>query len=293
MTDRQVKMVDLRDSFKNERTYNNYRAVLAVVNSHYSWTLDVVFYDRMDNRAKEIAELLHTKYRITSTDHFRQKVSIISSLMTRTGFGKDHRIAVLTQNAGSMLSVAKVNKDSLVEEWESLQPKLVELGKESSVVGIIARIFSYGYVLRVGEIFTTRIKEDNGKDNYLDLENCIWYVRNQKNGLAKTFKVHQELCDSLKGLTSEWLLCKADGSKFSPSCQRLPYHGWKLASNTDIRKSYETWNCANKDRSESEKEKWHEILGHSRNTVKAYYDTKVFDSRIRPIIRLKSTPKPI
>ena len=307
MTDRQIKAEDIQSTFLNPKTFSNYLSVLRTVNKHYNWDPDVIYYDRLNDKAEQIAKFIFRKYKISNTAQYRQKVSAISSLMSRTGFGEYHKFRLMIKNADVLLSVADTSTDSDIIDWNVLQPQLAELGKEHTIRGIIARIFSYGYVLRVGEIFSTRIDLDNGQDNYLDLVNCKWYIRKQKNGTAKTFDVDPELCNSLKqqfkyiGMT--WLLSKVDGAKYGVSCHRLPYHGWSLPSNTDIRKSYETWNRNKSDRTEEEQLKWHKILGHSRNVVDVHYNKpepepalepiEIVPIKTKPLIKKKIKPTPL
>lgn len=270
------------NGFPNSRTFENYLSVLNFVNRTYGWEPGVIYYDRMNDRAREISYFIYSKYKIANTAQFRQKMSALSSLMSRTGFGKEHNIGHMVKNSDSLLSVANRAPESDVEDWETLRPKLAELGKEQSICGIIARIFSHGYALRVGEIFNTRLDEDDGVSNYLDLDGCTWLIRQQKNGKTKTFSVDPSLCASLRPCRkrSEWLLCNEDGYKYSQGSQRLPAHGWPLASNNDIRKSFETWNRNVAERSEEEKDRWHKILGHSKETVKTFYDQKMLAPKV-------------
>lgn len=287
--------------YANEKTLKNYQSVLNKVNKHYGWDIDIVYFDRMDNNAKEIAKFLYKGYKITNTAQFAQKMAALSSLMKATGFQESNNLTIMVKHAGKFLSVEDTSLPSEIPDWEVLQPKLVELGKIDNICGIIARIFSYGYVLRSSEIFETRVDEDNDFDNYLDLNGCKWYIRKQKNGTEKIFDVDPELCQSLKAncdrrlpTSPMWLLCKANGDKYGTGGQRLPYHKWPLPNNNDIRKSYETWNRHRSGRSDSEKMKWHTILGHSKDTVKVYYDMNNFTepekSKPKPKIRLKVRP---
>lgn len=273
------------NGFQKKGTFENYRTILNVVNKHYGWEPDVIYYDRMDNKAQEIADFIFNRYKIANTAQFKQKLSALSSLMTRTKFGNEHNIRHMIKNAAERLSVANTKTDGPIEDWTTLQPKLAELGKQNSLCGYIARIFSYGYVLRVAEIFTTRIDADDDIGNYLDLNNCKWYIRQQKNNTEKVFDVHPELCNSLKKSRphGKWLLCKASGEPYAQSSQRLSYHNWPLASNNDLRKSYETWNRNVADRNDDEKIHWHTILGHNKETVKSYYDRQMLVPRLNPL----------
>lgn len=301
--------------YTKEKTFNNYRSILNAVNKHFGWESNIIYYDRMDNKAQEIADFIYERYKISNTAQYKQKLSSLSSLMTRTQFGKDHKIKMMVVNANVMLSVADQKIVNHIDDWELLQPKLEQLGKEESIRGILARIFSYGYVLRVGEIFKTRIDINNDVDNYLDLNNCKWYIREQKNGTEKTFSVPAELCDSIKKRPRKadavWLLSKVNGKKYSTGAQRLTYrnHNWPLPNNNALRKSYETWNRNRSGRSDEEIEHWHYILGHNRQTIDVHYDLKVLEpveepvvepavespkvlpERIKPVIKKKETIK--
>lgn len=278
-------------TYKNTRTFENYRSTLNKVNEHYGWDKDMVYFDRLNNNAKDIAVFIYKVYRILNTEQYKQKMSALSSFMKRTGFDDRNNISMMVKNGDKYLSVVSKENEKLIEDWETLQPKLKELGQHNSVIGIIARIFSYGYVLRVGEMFETRIDEDNGVDNYLDLKNCRWNIRKQKNGTAKEFDVDPQLCKELldyfdrvnKVVSIKWLLSKSATEKYGQGSHKLRCHGWTLQSNNDIRKSYETWNRHRSGRTEEEKQKWHVILGHSVDTVKKSYDTLNFEPEPEPV----------
>ena len=281
------------NAISNLGTYRNYVSILNAVNKHFKWDYDVVHYDKMNEHAEDIAKFIYSHYKISNTDHYTTKMATLSSWMTRTGYGKDHKLATMVQNSGKFLSVMDKSNQSTIESWEVLQPKLQALGKHSTICGIIARIFSYGYVLRVGEMFNTRIDKLTPEDNYLDLDKCIWHIGHQKNGKAKQFDVDKSLCDSLKYLQGRtWLLSMPNGSKYSRSASRLTYHHWPLPSNSDLRKSYETWNKHQSGRTSEQVDHWSYILGHSRRTVSAYYDTTVKPVQVQdPRPRVKVTKK--
>jgi hypothetical protein len=276
MSDRQMNALELQqsgDGFPKESTFRNYLTILNAVNKHYDWDQNIIYYDRLNDNAQEIANFCFAKWQIANTAQFKQKMSALSSLMTHTGFGKDHDIKLMCVNADQRLSVANTKQITTIADWNELLPQLKKLGNERSVNGIIARIFSCQYVLRVAEIFTTIISDDDDVTNFLDLNECIWHIRDQKNGTEIVFDVNKELCKSLKPrIPRKWLLSKRNGQPYGKSSQRLPYHHWPLPSNNDIRKSYETWNRNHPTRTEEERNQWSSILGHTPATVAATYD---------------------
>jgi len=286
MSDRTLTLDELQSSdgaIISDGTFKNYRATLNKVNEHFGWDQDVIHYDKMNGMAKEIAEFIKQKWDIKNYDTLKQKLSGLSSLMTRTGFGRDHCISTLRHNADKHVLVETKLKVQNIPEWTKLQKELAEhaAGNQNSVTGIIAKIFSYGYVLRVKEIFETTLVDD-GIHNFLDLDKHKWLIRNQKNKRIKEFPVPAAMCS---GFSGKWLLKKANGEPYKRTARTLKYHGWTLPNNHDIRKSYETWNCHDSGRNEDERKLWHYILGHSPNTVKAYYDQQALVPVPAPVVK--------
>lgn len=273
MSDRQITLTDLQSTdgaIAKDECLRNYRGILNSINKCYGWDQDVLYYDRLNEHAEDLPDICKVLWNITSIASLKQKLSAISSLMTRSRFGKDHNIKKLIRNADRMQYVEVKTVGKKIPDWETdLLPKLKELSKQDGVCGTIAKIFSYGYVLRVGEIFTTTLI-DNGISNFLDLDAGKWIVRNQKNGTPKEFDVDPELCKQIS--RGRWLLRKSDGEQYCKSARTLKYHGWQLPDNHTIRKSYETWNINNSGRDGEQKATWHKILGHTKETAEDYYD---------------------
>lgn len=257
----------------NKRTFANYRSILNKVNLHFGWEPDKVYYDRLNDKKEEIADFCQQQWKISNIAHLTSIMRIISSLMTRTGFGDKHAMRSYSRSLNRILTVPALPVKSNAPIWTEIQPKLAAAADRYTVVGKIAAIFSYGYVLRVGEIFNTRIDKRDGYYNYLDLDECVWHVINQKNGKPKTFDVEGRLCKFLKGGNlGVWLLGKANGEQYAPASHILKSHKWKFPSNNDLRKSYETWNINDSGRAPQEIEYWNMVLGHSSNVAHDYYD---------------------
>ncbi len=273
MTDRSMTLEDLQHSdaaITTDVTLRNYRTILNKINDHYGWDQDVIYYDRLEEHSKELPDVMKEIWNVTSIAMLKQKLSGISSLMTRTRFGSKHKVKAVIRTADRLQNIQVQRALQPVPDWETVVlPKLKEASVNNDVCGIIARIFSYGYVLRVGEIFTTRLIDD-GISNFLDLDNHKWIVRNQKNRKVKEFEVDADLCKSIpRGM---WLLRKSDGQPYSRCCRNLGYHDWSLPSNNTIRKSYETWNFNKSKRDEEERNAWHNILGHCPEVAEDYYN---------------------
>ena len=273
MSDKQITLSELQNSDSaiiRDECLRNYRCILNAINKHYGWDQDVVYYDRLNDHAQELPEICKKLWSMTSIAALKQKLSGISSLMTRSGFGRDHGIRKLIRTADRLQYVEVKNAGKDIPDWETdLLPKLRELAQQENACGIIARVFSYGYALRVGEIFSTRLIDD-GISNFLDLDAGKWLVRNQKNGTIKEFDVDPELCSRISRGT--WLIRKSDGQPYCKSARTLKYHGWTLPDNHTIRKSYETWNINSSGRDKETSALWHKVLGHSKEVAEDYYD---------------------
>lgn len=294
---------DIQESegaIENMSTFRNYQGIMNKLNKHYGLEKDIVHYDFLVGKATELPDLCCTFWEINNTDALKQKMSAISSIITRAIGTPDHRIKHVTNTIGKNHSVVTKLKVRNIPDWNELQPKLREYGKEPSIRGMIALAFSYGYPLRVGEFFDTKIGIDDGINNFLDPVSLRWTIRMHKNGASGTireFDVCEEFIDALPRKAG-WLLRKKNGLPYqgqNTATRTLKYHGWwdELPSNRDIRASFETWNLHTEDRSPEQIAESHEVLGHSKATAHQYYDKTLMPvvpelpKKIKPVIKLR------
>lgn len=257
---------------KTPSSLKNYRSTLNTINKEFGWDKDIIHYDNMNNNAENIAKFINKKWIIKNLESFSAKLSHLGTLMTRTGWGKQHNINTIRNNIETHTKdyyKPDTVKMPDIPKWTDLQKKLKELGTENSNRGTVARIFSHGYVLRISELFNTNLINPKSI-NYLNLETGEWIIRNQKNSRQKKFTIPQELCKTINKGT--WLLRKTDTTPYSACNQDLHHLKWPLNNNHTMRKSYETWNRHESGRTEEEKNIWHNILGHSLETVQKYYN---------------------
>lgn len=250
---------------KSYRTLSSYKAILNQINDSLGLERNIIHFDKLIEHKDQLIDIVKSTWKIRSIVALRQKISAISSLMTRTGFDNEHPVRSLSRKIDRMEITFDNQEPQVIPPWEEMKEKLIKFADHNrGVAGTIARIFSYGYVLRVREMFMTRVARDDGYHNYLDLDKCVWTIRIQKNGEEKIFDVDPELCKQIPK-KSVWLFGKSTGEPYSPGASHLTYHGWVLEDNNTIRKSFETWNCLHSGRSREEQIKWNKILGHSRN----------------------------
>lgn len=270
----------------NKKTLGSYFVILNKINDYFGLERDIIHFDELNKHADEIPGLVKQFWSIRSMAALKQKIGSISSLMNRTGFEEDYPIKQMFRKLDRFESIEATPVEENIPDWETdLLPRLKDYSKDNTICGIIARVFSYGYVLRVSEMFQTRTNRDDGVNNFLDLDNCKWIIRKQKNKTFKSFDVDPELCKTIP--RGNWLLSKKDTTPYKQAAWTLYYHGWELPSNTIIRKSFETWNI--KNNSEEEAKEWHKILGHSKIVAHDYYNVpkKTSDGRIKVIIKKK------
>ncbi len=288
----------------NPKSLRTYLTVLNTVNDAMGWDRGVIWFDLLIQHKDQICDVLKAKYKISNLKTLKNKLNAISSLMTRTRFEEtDHDFKQMIRLLDTQpLTFTDKPNTEVIPKWLELKAKLKDVGQGcSSVTTIVAKIFSYDYVLRVNELFDTRLVDD-GQFNYLDLDNCQWTIRMQKNGKFIKFEVNPDLCQELKPLTAgrAWLLCKQDGNPYGVTARCLSYHKWCLPENRIIRKSYETWNMIDSGRDLIEVKKWNEILGHSHLTAKDFYVVKPepeppkpesLKPKLKVDIKLKPKPK--
>lgn len=250
-------------------TLRVYSATLNGINDYYGWDRDVIYYDRLNSVAEKLPLLIQGKWHIKNITSLKQKLSGISSLMTRCCFGTDNEVKLLIKTIGrddENIVDDVVDQPKTIPSWIELKKKLTELGKENSVRGTIAKVLSYGYVLRPSELFTTRIDGYDGTHNFLDLDKCKWIVRNHRKGNVREFDVDPELCKRIP--RGKWLLHKLDGTKWSTGMSSFFRHKWTLPDGDTIRKSFEIWNTRESGNDEMEQRRYNNIIGNNVELIK-------------------------
>lgn len=254
---------------------NKYLGVLRTINKLMNWNpFDVLYFTKINENYNKVKDIIKSHYKLTSTDKYREKISCLASLMSKAFPNEENKLKLLTNNAGTMLSIADTREKKNVDDWITLRNKLCDTAKENSVRGLISLIFSYGYVLRVNEIFTTSIiPTDDLSLNYLDLDSNVWYIRNGKTGFRE-FKVCQDFCDEIKNKCQgqTFLIEKEKNKIFSKSCRRLTYVPlkWEFPKNNLIRSSFETYNLKYND--PDQQQYYFNVLGHTSATAEVHYN---------------------
>ena len=286
-----AEIQDSEGAIEHDATFQNYRSVLNKINVHYGWEKDIIHYELLQEHALELPAVCQELWEINNNDALRQKLSSISSMVTRALGSGDHRIAKLMRTLNKEHSVAVKPQIRNIPEWTDLQKRLAEYGKENSPRGIIALTFSHGYVLRVAELFDTMVRGfDNGVHNYLNPDTLLWTIRihkNARNGSVRQFSVTPEFIKALP-VKAGWLIKKKNGLRYEAQSSRvLKYHDWwqDLPCNRDIRASFETWNL-HSGRPNHESLESHEVLGHTKQTAETHYD-KTLMKKIKVVVKVR------
>jgi len=266
-----------------ESTLKSYKSRVKAINKAMGWLpIEAVHIDKYNTEYKRIID-----WAITDSTAAKAKTYLmgICSLMTRylneTGQGDKYhvfgrKVALMGGDPKPEQEVAAFKNPD--HDWNNVSWELKHMAEQDAGhKGTIALIFSYGYVLRVAEIFNTGINSNDQSPNYLDLDRCYWAIGEHKNMDTqgkRMFNVDPELCAELKKRFSpdvKWLLPSPRGLRMSLCNRHLP-SDWDYHNNTVLRKCYETWNMHHSGRTDDEKKDWNYILGHGINTVDKYYD---------------------
>ncbi len=263
--------------FTNPRTKANYKSALTALNSHFKWTSGLIHVDKMNRNTNKIIEFIKNHYALRTVKDLSTKLGIYSSLITRTGLVQTNHIKHAMKDCYNTVVVPTVTKTEVTPDWiAEVLPALeniIQTGSSTCVT--LATLFKYGYVLRTNQIFSTTLTDD-GVSNYLDLDNCIWYIRTQKNRKIKEFEIERELIDLLRpSKPQRYLIHKSTGDKYGKTS--LSYHEWPTYNSVTLRHSYETWNVYGSGRTLEEQNYWHDVLGHTRATVLGTYANRPDD----------------
>jgi len=272
-----VRLDDIfTDSGLSSGSQRNYRSTINAVNDHFGWSKDKVHYSLLNNHADEVLEFVKSKWDSNKACNITNRLMHISSLMTRTGRPEPNKIKQLAFSFPDHHTYTNQPKQRDVPDWNDLVPTLDRKANESSgrnPGNILCLVMSYGYVLRVSELFDTKLENDDGIHNFLDLDKGTWLIRQSKNHKKRLFEVDPDLIDELKtrfNRNRDWLICKKNGTPYTSTASRiLNYHVKGLPNNSDIRGSFETWNYNNNKHDVAEY--WSYVLGHSSYTSMRHY----------------------
>jgi hypothetical protein len=232
----------------------------------------------INNKPEEVLKFISEKYTPTLAN-IQSRLGLFSFACRSAGLDLQYdRLYRLRESPDKIMSLVQVKKEIQKQspDWVTeVIPALDALIKDrgySRNARIVSLLFKYGYVMRIKSIFQTRIHGDDGVNNYLDLENGIYYMRKAKSRHTyMSFEINPDLIPVLKSLLnpySEWLLCRDDGQPFSTTYMRLRNTGFDLYDNFTLRKSYETYN---NNKPQKEREYWHIVLNHKPITALKYY----------------------
>jgi hypothetical protein len=276
-----MNIESIKEAYDNQRTYQNTKTRLKRVNTLLRLEpVNVIHTDEYVRNFSQLAHLLMTEIGshggiLKSKSELVGYIGSISGAVSRANKGFNPLTQLLSRLKLTDIPDQKPTFDA--EPWVDTLAKLDNaIARCPNQFGkIVAVCYKHGYVLRVGEIFLTSIK-DHETFNYLDMDNLKWYIRfhkNQRRGVRE-FPVTQEFIDELnlyRGGGHHLLVHKTTYEPYT-----VQTHGVleldSLPSNSQIRNSYEEYNWNGSDRTYEEKLNWSvNVLGHSENTVMAHY----------------------
>lgn len=268
---RSVPISVVKDTYENKRTLSNVMCVLVPLLKHLGMPEDEIQYDEILRRSRDVIDFLKARY-----TNPRVYLKYICSVLSRTGFGKFHKLNELVD-----AEYPEVKQDGAknVPSWtDKILPLMKVASKDkdlSSAILVITSLYKHGYVFRPSQIFSTSVSTDgNPGENYLDLSTGLYKIYSQKNGKAISFFLPPELTETLRGISGKTYLIESRlGKMWSEGrCRNFKYHGFNIPYDAhDIRHSYDTWLHRESGLSESDIAERDRILGHTVSVAKQYY----------------------
>lgn len=123
--DRHMTLVEIQDGPCKITTYgtlNTYSNILDKVNKHFGWDKDVIYYDRLIKHIDELPYVIMETWDIKDHTHLKNKMSGLSSLMARTGFGNLYSVRELMASASRDVKV----KVKVKTRTRKTKPKIIK-----------------------------------------------------------------------------------------------------------------------------------------------------------------------
>lgn len=275
-------------------------------------------YANAKSKLKRINELLHLEptNAIHTEEYVRQFSRMCHLLMTETGRKggqvktKDQLTAYVGALVGAVTRTLDGERNPLKESyaklkasdipnpvlehdappWSTLKQQLEEafMFTDNDFGRMVALIYSYGYVLRIAELFNTTIKPMEGF-NYLNLDTGEWTITQHKNKArsgARQFTIDKGLLDMIRGFVKRkvpYLIYKSTKEPYT--VHTLAVIGLNdLPSCSQIRNSYEQWNWNQSKRTHEERLDWSlNVLGHKYETAIVHYTKNNINSELRSL----------
>lgn len=281
------------------KTFTNVKSVLKKVNEAMGWTpVDVLHVDKMVNgftvlcSAMLASGLAHTK------DELLSKLFRICGLINRMYPDTDNKLSHLCMKLKADQS-GLIPNDPIPYTAPKWSTALELLNSQISnnpnpFAKIVCICFKHGYVLRIGEIFNTKLTNTDTW-NHLDLDTLTWTIRIQKTKGVRVFSVSSEFKNEITPYIgpSSWLIYKSNYDRYNTHTMST-VDLVSLPSNSELRNSYETWNWEVSNRTREQRLYWSvNVLGHDEQTVIKHYLEHKLESQImigpsgklRPIIK--------
>ena len=284
-----MNIESIKEAYDNQRTYQNTKTRLKRVNTLLRLEpLDVIHTDEYVRNFSTLAHLLMTETGssggvIKSKSELVGYIGSVSGAVSRANKGSFNPLTQLL----SRLKLTDIPDQKPTFDAEPWSNTLVKLNNAIACCPnqfgkIVAVCYKHGYVLRVGEIFLTSIR-DSDQFNFLDMTNLKWHIRfhkNQRKG-TREFPVTQAFVDELnlyRGGGHHLLIHKTTYEPYTIQTHSVLELD-DMPSNSQVRNSYEEYNwSADSGRTYEEQLNWSvNVLGHSENTVMAHYTSNTVE----------------
>jgi hypothetical protein len=273
-----MSLSDIGLTYDNRRTFANVESIYTQMAKTLGFNPLVADFDQLNAHVTDIEQYIVGKYTANSV---RCKLSELSSLMSRMGYGKDHNIAKLIADKYPQATGKNPNNPPPID-WVSVAlPYLNSIADnpcEKYVIRAICMFYRAGYVMRPAQMFDTSIDPNwkgDDKTNHINMGNGCVHIKTQKNAHKFQFYIDMALIDEIKTILPKgatFLLPKMTNpsERYGSTMRGFNKIGIKYSAD-EFRESYETW-LANESGWDDEKIVQRRlILGHSKDTAEKWY----------------------
>lgn len=286
-------------------TLHCYRKTVEKINMHLgvpNYTeLYYEYFGKEETKAK-IIELVPTLFTLNSPTAFTSKMAAIKSLLLSVP-NLSGQAALVWSGKYNLPALEPKPTVELKRTWPQLSSWLLKIADDESKdsrLRIICHIYGAGLIVRTSVLVNTRLVDD-GVNNFFDLENGIWNIRNTKTNCPQIIPLSDELRDNVKNIIHgrEWmfhtcLLPKMNGEPYlGLSFNNFPPWAHEgLPGCNECRHTYETWNWSVNTMEQATANS--KRLDHMPDTVADHYIKK----KPKPVIKLRiraqaAEPKPV
>lgn len=278
-----IRLAEITLNKVKPSTANNYRQVLVKINKF----LKVpdphrLYYEYLgrDDIRQQILDNVASIFNIKTPSSYTAKISPVKHFMLSVpDLPSDISLVWLKRYKIPEFDPVQQN---LEMDWEALLERFQTIISDETKdprLRIICLLMSKGLVMRSGVFFSTRINQDDGESNYMDLDKGKWNIRDTKSSFAQVVSLDDDVLKQIKDIVDmdpvlfeTMLIARNNGSKYIVSNIQnfAPWKKESLPGCNKIRQAFETHNW-NSGKTALEASKCSMQIDHTPSTAANHY----------------------